>query len=337
MKTPENYDYLAYRVSKDEAGHFTRSVQSLNTGMLPPGEVLIRVIYSGLNYKDALSAFGHPGVTRNYPHTPGIDAAGIVEWSSSADLSAGDQVIVTSYDLGMDTDGGFGQFIRVPSEWVIRLPEGMSLRESMIAGTAGLTAAQGVYSLLEAGQKPESGPLIVTGARGAVGSFAVLLLARLGFRVIAAVSKLADDTDKLKDLGADDVIDSEITDDRSGKALIRPLWSGGFDTVGDNTLATILKACQYGGKIISVGNVSSGKLNTTVFPFIIRGISLIGVATQETPMALRNKLWNKLAGEWKLPEAEKFTTEAGLNELDPYLNRMINKGSRGRILLNLWK
>jgi putative YhdH/YhfP family quinone oxidoreductase len=336
MDPYKNHDFLAYRVNKDDAGNFTRSVRQMNTGSLPEGDVLIRVMYSGLNYKDALSAFGNPGVTRNYPHTPGIDACGIVEWTSSGMFNIGDNVIVTSYDLGMDTDGGFGQFIRVPSDWVIKLPEAMTLRDSMVFGTAGLTAAQGVYNLVNAGQKPADGPLVVTGARGAVGSFALSLLAKLGFKVLAAVSTLGDDTERLKELGADDVIDSQVTDDKSGKALIRPLWAGAFDTVGGNTLATILKACSYGGNVISVGNIGSGKLDTTVYPFIIRGISLTGVATQDTPMPLRKELWNLLAGEWKPLNTDKFTREIGLNELDQYLTRMINKSSRGRILLNLW-
>ena len=191
-------------------------------------------------------------------------------------------------------------------------------------------------SLLDAGQKPEAGPVIVTGARGAVGSFAISLLAHLGFEVIAAVSKLGDDTQSLIDLGTVKVIDSETTNDNSGRALLRPLWAGGFDTIGDNTLATIIKATTYGGNIICVGNIQSGNLSTSVYPFIIRGIKLIGVATQDTPMDLRSKLWNLLAGDWKTAQTIKFTKEIGLNDLHIYLDKMINKSSRGRVLLNLW-
>lgn len=332
-----NQDFLAYRVVKNKACEFTSSVQQFNTDNLTEGDVTIKVMYSGLNFKDALSAYGRPGVTRTYPHTPGIDASGIVVQCNSNQFSVGDEVIVTSYDLGMDTDGGFGQYIRVPASWVIPLPDKMTLRESMVAGTAGLTAAQGILSLLDAGQKPEAGPIIVTGARGAVGSFAVSLLAHLGFEVIAAVSKLGDDTQYLKDLGAIKVVDSETTNDSSGRALLRPLWAGGFDTIGDNTLATIIKATSYGGNIICVGNIHSGNLSTTVYPFIIRGIKLIGVATQDTPMDLRIKLWTLLASDWKSEHSIKFTTEIGLNELHIYLDKMINKSSRGRVLLNLWK
>jgi len=337
MTATMDKDFLAYRVTKTESGGFERSIQKRQISELPDGDVIIRVHYSGLNYKDALSAFGRPGVTREYPHTPGIDACGIVEESCSDEFSPGDEVLVTSYDLGMDTDGGFGQYIRVPSDWVIPLPEGMNLRESMVAGTPGLTAAQGIMNLLEAGQKPEDGPIIVSGARGAVGSFAVSLLAGLGFEVIAAVSKLGNDTEALLDTGAAQVIDSEISDDKSGRALIRTRWAGGFDTIGDNTLATILKATSFGGNVVCVGNIQSGDLHTTVFPFILRGIKLIGVATQETPMTVRRKLWKLLAGDWKNDKTEIFTREIGLDELDSSLNTMIRKTSRGRVLLNLWK
>lgn len=330
-------EFLAYRVERTENGDFIRSVQRRETKHLPAGDILIRVLFSGLNYKDALSAFGSPGVTRNYPHTPGIDASGIIEESSIPGFSPGDEVLVTSYDLGMNTDGGFGQYIRVPASWVIPLPAGMTARESMEAGTAGLTAAQGIYRMMEAGQKPENGPVVVTGARGAVGSFAVSILAHLGFQVVAAVSKLGNDTGKLMNIGASEVIDSEITDDKTGKALLKPLWAGAFDTVGGNTLATLMKQTQYGGNIICVGNIGSGDFQTSVYPFIIRGINLMGVATQDTPMPLRKKLWGLLAGEWKVPNKERFIKEIGLNDLDGYLNTMIGKSSRGKILLNLWK
>ncbi len=337
MESPVSINYLAFRVKREESGLFTRSVEQIASSLLPHGEVMIKVFFSGLNYKDALSSYGRPGVTRNYPHTPGIDAAGVVQSSSSPDFSPGEEVLVTSYDLGMDTDGGFGQYISVPATWVVPMPHKMTLRESMIAGTSGLTAAQGVYNLLEAGQKPEDGPIVVSGARGAVGSYAIGLLAHLGFEVHAAVSKLGNDTEILKKQGASEVIDSSITDDKSGRALLKPRWAGGFDSIGDNTLATILKSTMYGGNIVCVGNIQSGNLSTTVYPFIIRGIKLIGVATQDTPMPLRKKLWDLLSDEWKLPHTELFVKEIGLSDLDTSLSNMISKQSRGKTLLNLWK
>ena len=337
MNTVSEFKYLALRVKKNKAGTFTRSVENLNSNDLPQGDITIKVLYSGLNYKDALSAYGQPGVTRSYPHTPGIDASGLVVQSNSSDYSPGDKLIVTSYDLGMNTDGGFGQYIRVPSDWALPLPEKLTLRESMVAGTAGLTAAQGIFNLLEAGQKPEQGPVIVTGARGAVGSYAVALLSHLGFEVTAAVSKLGDDTEKLLKLGATSVIDKSITNDQSGRALLKPQWAGGFDTIGGNTLATVLKSTRYGGNIISVGNIESGDLSITVYPFIIRGVKLIGVATQETPMDLRKELWDLLADKWRVPNIETVVTEIGLSDLETSLGKMINKSSRGKVLLNLWK
>lgn len=326
--------FKCYEVQETGEGYkgLTR-VKSISE--LPDNEVLIRVLYSGLNYKDALSAQGHKGVTRNYPHTPGIDAAGIIESSSNPEFLQGQKVIVTSYDLGMNTPGGFGQYIRVPGNWIVPLPSQLSLRESMIYGTAGLTAAQGIHAMLVNGQKPALGPVIVTGARGAVGGMAIMILSKLGFDVLAAVSKIANDTEYLKSLGATDVIDSEQTNDRSSRVLLKPKWAGAFDVVGGNTLATLLKCTSYGGNVVVVGNIEGANLNTTVFPFILNGINLLGIGTQDTPMQLRTKLWNLLATKWKPANQEATVVEIGLNQLQSYLDIMILKKSRGRILLNL--
>lgn len=326
--------FKCYEVQETGEGYkgLTR-VKSISE--LPDNEVLIRVLYSGLNYKDALSAQGHKGVTRNYPHTPGIDAAGIIESSSNPEFLQGQKVIVTSYDLGMNTPGGFGQYIRVPGNWIVPLPTQLSLRESMIYGTAGLTAAQGIHAMLVNGQTPEMGPVLVTGARGAVGGMAIMILSKLGFDVLAAVSKIADDSEYLKSLGAIAVIDSEQTNDRSSRVLLKPKWAGAFDVVGGNTLATILKCTSYGGNVVVVGNIEGADLNTTVFPFILNGINLLGIGTQDTPMQLRTKLWNLLATKWKPANQEATVVEIGLNQLQSYLDIMILKKSRGRILLNL--
>lgn len=326
--------FKCYEVQETGEG-YTGLIKVKSIAELPDNEVLIRVLYSGLNYKDALSAQGHKGVTRNYPHTPGIDAAGIIESSSNPEFLQGQKVIVTSYDLGMNTPGGFGQYIRVPGNWIVPLPSQLSLRESMIYGTAGLTAAQGIHAMLVNGQTPALGPVIVTGARGAVGGMAVMILARLGFKVLAAVSKIADDSEYLKSLGAIAVIDSEQTNDRSSRVLLKPKWAGAFDVVGGNTLATILKCTSYGGNVVVVGNIEGADLNTTVFPFILNGINLLGIGTQDTPMQLRTKLWNLLATKWKPANQEATVVEIGLNQLQSYLDIMILKKSRGRILLNL--
>jgi len=326
--------FKCYEV-QETAGGFKGQIKTKSIANLPDNEVLIRVLYSGLNYKDSLSANGHKGVTHNYPHTPGIDAAGIIERSKSSEYLPGQQVIVTSYDLGMNTPGGFGQYISVPVDWIVPLPSKISLRESMVFGTAGLTAAQGIHAMIINGQKQEDGPVLVTGARGAVGGMAIMILSKLGFEVIAAVSKIANDTDYLKSLGATNVIDSEQTNDQSSRVLLKPKWAGAFDVVGGNTLATILKSIAYGGNIVTVGNIEGPGLNTTVFPFILNGISLLGVGTQDTPMPLRKKLWNLLANDWKPDNLELTTKEIGFDQLQSHLDIMHLKKSRGKVLLNL--
>ena len=326
--------YLAYTV-RESKDSFIGEVTSLPVTDLPDYPILVRVLFSGLNYKDALSSSGHRGITKNYPHTPGIDAAGVIEESSDSRFSREDQVIVTSYDLGMNTPGGFGSLIRVPGEWIVPLPARLSLRDSMIFGTAGLTAAQGIHAMLHNGQKPEMGPVLVTGARGAVGSLTIMILSRLGFRVIAAVSVLGEVTAFLQSLGAERVIDRTETDDQSCRPLLRPQWAGAFDVVGGNTLATVMKKTSYGGNVVVVGNLGGVELNTTVFPFILNGINLLGIGTQDTPMDLRSNLWNHLATDWKPDQPDRIVTEIGLKELDHYLKIMASKKSRGRVLLNL--
>ncbi|MCD6347328.1 MAG: YhdH/YhfP family quinone oxidoreductase [Bacteroidales bacterium] len=328
-------DFRAYRVFESHNNTFEGKIVSRNTSDLPANGVLIRVKYSGLNYKDALSASGNKGVSRKYPHTPGIDAAGIIEESDNTDYSPGDNVIVTSYDLGMNTDGGFGQYIKVPADWIVPLPDKMSLRESMIFGTAGLTAAQGLFSMLHNGQQASNGSILITGARGAVGGIAVMIASKLGFDVHAGVSKSGQDDDKLLELGASSVVDANQTSDSSGRPMLRSKWAGAIDIVGGNTLATILKSVSYGGNVVTVGNIESFELNTTVFPFILNGVNLLGIGSQDTPMALRRHMWNNLASEWKPDKLEDIVTEIGLDQLKSYLKIMISMKSRGRILLNL--
>lgn len=327
--------FKAYVVRETPDGvHATVEHKSMED--LPKNEVLIKVAYSGLNYKDALSASGHRGITKSYPHTPGIDAAGTVIHSGVSNILEGQEVIVTSYDLGMNTSGGFAQYIQVPADWIVPLPASLSLRESMIFGTAGLTAAQGIYAMQRNGQRPDMGPVLVTGARGGVGSFALLLLKKLGYEVIAAVSELGDDTDFLKSLGADDIVDAATTLDTSKKPLLRPRWAGAIDVVGGETLATLLKSTSYGGNVVCIGNIGGIELHTTVFPFILNGINLLGVGTQDTSMDLRIQLWDLLADAWKPSSLDRVVTEIGLEDLHSYLKIMMAKKSRGRVLLHLF-
>ncbi len=326
--------FKALRVNEDKSGKFTRNIIERKFVDLPDNDVLIKVHYTALNYKDALSAVGNKGVTRNYPHTPGIDAAGTVVESKTPQFKVGDKVIVTSYDLGMNTDGAFAEYIRVPQAWVVPLPNGLNLKECMIIGTAGLTAGIGLYKLEMMGQNPEQGPIIVSGASGGVGSMAVGILAKAGYQVIASTGK--ENVEKfLKNIGASEVVDREFVNDDSSRPLMKPKWAGGIDTVGGNTLSTLLKGCQPGGSVASCGLVGSPNLSTTVFPFIINGINLLGLDSANFPMKERQQVWNRLAGVWKLSDLDSVTTMSKLEELDPYIDQILRGKLKGRVVVEM--
>ena len=302
--------FRALVVSKTDEKTFTREITERSISDLPEGEVLIRVHFSSLNYKDGLSCIGNPGVTRNYPHTPGIDASGKVTESSDSQFKTGDSVIVTSYDLGMNTSGGFGEYIRVPADWVVPLPESLSLKDAMVYGTAGFTAALSVHALQKHGVSPEQGEIVVTGSTGGVGSISVALLSHLGYNVVAATGK-TNETEYLSGLGAKEIIHRNEVKDDSNKSLLRERWAGAIDTVGGNTLATLLKATKRGGAVASTGLVDSADLPTSVFPFILRGVSLLGIDSGFTPMELRREIWSKLAGEWGLSQLDQLKIGSG--------------------------
>ena len=327
-------NYKAMVVTETESGVFSRDIVTRDMSLLPAGEVLIKVNYSSLNYKDALSASGNKGVTKNYPHTPGIDAAGVVMESSEQNFKAGDRVVVTGYDLGMNTSGGFSQYIRVPSEWVVPLPKNLSLKESMIFGTAGFTAALSVSKLIKGQVTPGDGDILVTGATGGVGSVAVSILHKLGYQVIAATGK-NESTDMLLKLGAKDTILRDELDDKSGKALAKGRWAGAIDTVGGNILATALKSTQYGGCVTCCGNVASHELLTTVYPFILRGVSLMGVDSVQCPTNVRLEVWNKLADEWKPDTLQSNVTEITLMDLNDRIEQMLKGQSKGRTIVKI--
>ncbi len=324
--------YNAFFVTEGENKTYHRKVTALSKDDLPEGEVLIRVHYSSLNYKDALSCIGNKGVTRSYPHTPGIDAAGVVASSISPKVDAGSQVLVTSYDLGMNTYGGFAEYIRVPAEWVIPLPEALTLRESMILGTAGFTAGLSLYYLLRGGVRPSNGPIVVTGASGGVGSLAVALLAKNGFDVVAVTGK-KEAHSMLSKLGAKEIIDRKAVDDESGRPMLKAQFAGAIDTVGGNMLATILKSTGPYGVVTCCGLVQSHKLETSVFPFILRGISLVGVDSQNTPREIRYKVWEHLATDWKLEGLEDLAEEVDLHGLNEKVDLILDGKIKGRILV----
>jgi putative YhdH/YhfP family quinone oxidoreductase len=322
-------------VVKETDGKFIGEVSQQYINEFPDGDVLINVKYSSLNYKDALSAKGNKGVTRKYPHVPGIDAAGFVEESKSTSLKKGDEVLVTGYDLGMNTSGGFAEYIRVPAGWVVKLPSGLSLKESMMYGTAGLTAGLALYKLEEAGTEKNTGEILVTGATGGVGSIAVALLAKAGYKVIAATRK-TDKISYLKKLGAFEIINSEVLNDKSGKPLLQRRWKGAVDTVGGNILSTIIRTLDYRCSVAACGNTLSFDLDITVFPFILRGINLLGINSAETPMDLRIKIWDKLAGEWKL-DLKEIIIECSLEDLDEKIDMIYEGKISGRVVIDLNK
>ena len=326
--------FRALVVSQTDEKTFTREITERSITDLPEGEVLIRVHFSSLNYKDGLSCIGNPGVTRNYPHTPGIDASGKVAESSDSRFKEGDSVIVTGYDLGMNTSGGFGEYIRVPADWVVPLPEGMTFKEASIYGVAGFTAALSVDALQRAGVNPEQGEVVVTGSTGGVGSGSVALLSLLGYTVVASTGK-KEESEFLLRLGASEIISREEVNDESKKPLLRERWSGAVDTVGGTTLAALLKTAKRGGAVAATGLVASSELSTTVFPFILRGVSLLGIDSGFTPTKLRLEIWNKLAGIWKIPQLEQLTIDCTLEELDPEIDKILAGGQRGRVVVNL--
>jgi len=332
MSLPDGFKALVITETEDK--QYTRAVEQKNISDLPEGDVVVKVLYSSLNYKDVLSATGNRGVTRNYPHTPGIDAAGIVAESTSAEFKTGEKVIVTSYDLGMNTAGGYGQYIRVPAGWVVPLPEGLTVREAMVYGTAGFTAALSVWEIVQNGVKPDDGSILVSGATGGVGSIAVSILSKLGYSV-TAVNGVVDETDYLKKIGARDVISIEEATDTSGRPLLKSLWAGGIDTVGGEILATTLKTVGSWSTVTCCGNVASPDLPTNVYPFILRGVRLVGIDSQNCPMPIRREIWNKIASAWKIDWLDTLTTEASFDELDSKIEMMLQGKHLGRTIIKM--
>jgi acrylyl-CoA reductase (NADPH) len=327
----ENKKFRALVIEETDDKQFTRTIQTRTISDLPEGDLLIKVHYSSLNYKDALSATGNKGVTKNYPHTPGIDAAGVVEQSGSEKFNTGDEVVVTSYDLGMNTDGGFGEYIRVPSEWALKLPEGISLKESMIFGTAGFTAGMAIFQIIKK-IVPAQGEILVTGASGGLGSLAIAILSKLGYKVAAASGK-ADAQNFLKGIGASNIISREELLSGKERPMLKPHWSAVIDTVGGDLLANAIKSTDLQGIVACCGNAASPSLNINVFPFILRGVSLVGIDSQNCLMPRREEIWTLLATDWKPPLSADFYHEVTLDKLNDKIDQILQGKITGRIIL----
>lgn len=324
--------YKALRITETAPKTFDHAIVQQELSELPDHDTLIQVRYSSLNYKDALSFSGNKGITRNYPHTPGVDAAGVIE--ESPVFAKGTEVIVVGFDLGMNTSGGLAEYIRVPSEWVIAKPEGLSLRECMILGTAGFTAGQCVERLIQNGVHPEKGEIVVTGATGGVGSVAVALLSAAGFSVVAS-SRDPQHAAWLIDLGASRVIPSDELLEDSGKPMMKGRWAGAVDTVAGKTLEVLTRSMQHRGVITFCGMITGIELHTNVFPFILRGLSLIGIDSAECPMPLKKELWAKLGEEWRSDKLECLSREISLEDAPAALQDMLKGKTRGRMVVRI--
>jgi len=323
--------FKAFITEETDEG-FVSSIKERSIDDLPDGNVLIKVLFSSLNYKDALSASGNKGVSRNYPHSPGIDAAGIVEKSDSDEFFKGDEVIVTGYDLGMNTSGGFSEYIRVPKEWIIKKPDNLSLEGSMAYGTAGLTAGLCVRKILLNGIKPEDGEVFVTGATGGVGIIAVMLLVKLGFNVVAITGK-DDQTDLLVSLGAKEIINRSEFEGDMKSPLAKPRWAGGVDAVGSDILSNLITATHQRAAIACCGMVGGTNLNTSIFPFILRGLSLLGIDSAETLIEVKKEIWNNFASDWKLEKINDQIKDVGLEELSSEIEKILKGEQVGRVRL----
>ncbi|WP_428023339.1 YhdH/YhfP family quinone oxidoreductase [Arcobacter sp.] len=322
----------AYVVEKLEDKKFESGIKDIVIPEIGENEVLIKATYSSLNYKDALSSVGNPGVTKNFPHVTGIDVAGIIEKSNSTKFSVGEKVLVTGYDLGMNTDGGHQEFVKVPDSWVVKIPEIISDREIMIYGTAGLTAALSINELLNNGIT--KGNILVTGATGGVGSIAISILHKLGFNTTAITGK-EDKIQFLKDLGANEIILRSEFDVENKRLMGSEKFDGVIDTVGGNILAEALKIVKYDGVVTCCGLTSSFELQTNVFPFILRGVRLIGIDSVECKIEKKIAAWEKIASEFKIENLEKLTNEISLDEIKEAYKSLLTGKASGRYLVKI--
>ena len=317
-------------VTTEDNKSFINSIEKRNISTLPDNDTLVKVKFSSLNYKDALSASGNKGVTRNYPHTPGIDAAGIIEETTSKNFQVGDEVIITGYDMGMNTSGGFGEYIRVPQEWIVKKPDNLSLSESMAFGTAGLTAGLCLRKLLLHGLKPDDGEVFVSGVTGGVGIISLMLFSKLGFDVTAITGKM-DQEKLLKDLGAKTVLDRNDLDSDLISPLQKPIYAGGIDAVGGKILSNLICSTSQRAAIACCGMVGGLSLDTSIFPFILRGLSLFGIDSAESLLETKEEVWNNFATSWKLENIDENIKDISLNELPSEIDKILDGKQIGRV------
>ncbi|MFI2857077.1 acryloyl-CoA reductase [Paenibacillus sp. JSM ZJ436] len=333
MGIPEAFQ--AYVVNKDEQG-FRAGVTQLGPEQLPEGDVSIQVSYSSVNYKDGLASIPDGRIVRRYPFIPGIDLAGTVVQSSHPEYEVGDHVLCTGYDLGVSHEGGFSEYARLNGDWLVKLPAGLSAKEAMGIGTAGFTAALSVHALIHNGLKPEHGPVLVTGATGGVGSFAVSILSRLGYEIVASTGKKEKEEAWLKALGAHQVISRDELPPEKPGPISAERWAGAIDPVGGERLADILKQLKYGGSAALSGLTGGTDFPGTVYPFILRNIRLLGIDSVYCPMSVRKDVWSLLAGPWK-PESvlAEGIREVGLAELPATLGQILQGQAVGRTVVSM--
>ncbi|GMU73068.1 MAG: YhdH/YhfP family quinone oxidoreductase [Burkholderiales bacterium] len=336
MQTHAQTSFKAYRTYEDQGIVASRFVD-MKVDELDPGDVLVRTKYSTINYKDALSHNGTGRIMRKFPTVAGIDMSGTVEQSSDPRWKKGDKVIVHAYDMGVAHDGGYSEFVRVPGDWIVRRPESMTAFDAMTLGTAGYTAALAIHLMEHNGLKPANGPVAVTGATGGVGCVAVEILSKLGYQVVAITGKAKEEGAWLKSIGASEVLSRQSID----LAKIRPLgpatYAGAIDNLGGDILAWLLSMQKIGGTVGAVGLAADMKLHTTVAPFILRGVHLLGVDSANTPMALRQTLWNKLAVAWRPDRVHDQVRTIDFEDLPTHFDAYLKGMVRGRTVVRVGK
>lgn len=320
-------------VADKKDDQFSLNVKEMKFDDLPPGDVTIKVAYSSVNYKDGLATAPNGRIIKSYPFVPGIDLAGFVVSSDDQRYIEGDQVVVTGYGVGVSHYGGYSQYARIPSEWIVPLPQALTMKEAMILGTAGFTAALSIQRLEENGVFPEKGPVLVTGATGGVGSLAVSMLANLGYNVVASTGKELE-YDYLRRLGAKEILNRHDVSPETISMLNKQRWAGAVDSVGGKTLAYVLSALKYGGSVAVSGLTGGTEIPATVFPFILRGVNLLGIDSVECPMDIRIGIWERLAHDLK-PQQLWESKEVSLDELPEVLIDVQQGKAQGRTIVKL--